>query len=100
MSFSHDYTKLREFKLADPATSNQNISSHPYGDGDDLSNWSTHTTKLTLEYELQDRWMVTGSARYLWGYPGTEDMASYNRDVLGNLNSLPLRDESGSLRAY
>jgi iron complex outermembrane receptor protein len=103
VTFSHNYTQLINFELEDKSTSRQNISAEPYGFGDDLANWSDHTTKLTAEYDFDPKWTASSTLRCLWGYPGAEDGAEYNKEVLGDNPALPISDGSGKafdVRAY
>jgi len=98
LTFSHNYTQQINFELEDDTTSVQNISAEPYGFGDDLANWSDHTTKVTAEYDFLPKWTASTSVRCLWGYPGGEDMAKYNKEVLGDDPRLPISD--GSDKAF
>jgi len=100
LTFSHNFTKQEDFELQDAGTTVQNISASPFGYGNDLANWSNHNTKLTAEYDLATKWIASGSIRYIWGYPGAEDMADYNRDELGNIPLLPIKSPSASNRAF
>lgn len=70
--FSHGYVKLSDFELAE-AGLGQNITSKPYGYGDDLANWSNHVTKLYAKYKLTPQWNIDGSLRVYWGFPGARD---------------------------
>ena len=94
MNFSHNYTKHIDFELQDPTLDKQNVSASAYGYGDDLANWSNHSTKLVIEIDLLQNWIASGSLRVHWGYPGGEDLAEYNRDVLGDNENFPITDGS------
>ena len=99
LTFSHDFTQLIDFELADESISIQNISAEPYGYGNDLANWSTHGTKGSIRYAWTKKWAASGSVRYLWGYPGALDMAQYNKEILNNSNT-PILDDTASKRAF
>ncbi len=80
---SHGYTKLYDFDLEPdrmtyyPDPPSQGISATPYGYEDDLVNWANHITKITAQYKLNDQWMVDGSLRVYWGFPGMKDYDDY-----------------------
>jgi outer membrane receptor protein involved in Fe transport len=76
LSLSHSYTKLIDFTLDDPCQFAY-ISAKPRGYGDDLTNWSNHITKLTLEQKLDDKWTFDSSLRIYWGFPGMKDFDKY-----------------------
>jgi hypothetical protein len=78
---SHSYTQLVNGFLPDPTTI-QGITAEPYGFGRDLSSWSPHITKLYVDRDLNCLWNVSGSLRVYWGFPGDQDLTSFN-------NSLP-----------
>ena len=81
LNFSHGYSKLDKFDLS-PGFSSSFSSAADNGYGNDLANWSNHITKLNARYELvTDRWFVNASLRYYWGFPGTKDLAEYERDL-------------------
>ena len=101
LTFSHDFTQLIDFELADDSTSIQAISAEPYGYGNDLANWSTHGTKCSIRYAWTKKWAGSGSVRYLWGYAGAEDMAQYNKEILNNSEgNLPILGDTASKRAF
>jgi len=75
LSISHSYTKLIDFTL-DPCQTTY-ISAKPYGYGDDLTNWSNHITKLTLEQKLDAQWTFDSSLRIYWGFPGMKSFDEY-----------------------
>ncbi|MGD0077773.1 MAG: TonB-dependent receptor [Sedimentisphaerales bacterium] len=75
LSISHSYTKLIDFTL-DPCQTTY-ITAKPYGYGDDLTNWSNHITKLTLEQKLDDKWTLDSSLRIYWGFPGMRAFDEY-----------------------
>jgi outer membrane receptor protein involved in Fe transport len=99
LTFSHDFTQLIDFELADDSIRIQSISAEPYGYGNDLANWSTHGTKCSIRYAWTKKWAASGSVRYLWGYPGALDMAQYNREILNN-SSVPILGDTASKRAF
>ncbi|MBT4521068.1 MAG: hypothetical protein HOC23_13785 [Halieaceae bacterium] len=72
----------------------QNLSASPYGYGKDLANWSNHSAKISMEYQLNARWSASASARIYWGYPGGQDLADYNMEQLGGRLGAPQYDES------
>ena len=90
--FSHNYTKLDDFSVADGITV-QNISASPYGYGDDLANWSNHISKMIATFFLTEDIELHASARVFWGIPGGEDLAEYNQTEIGSVN-LPATDGS------
>jgi outer membrane receptor for ferrienterochelin and colicin len=77
-NLSHSYTKLIDYKLTDPTTVHNQISSEPYGFGDDLKNWSNHNTKLYGRYKITPNLSADASLNILWGYPGAEAYVDYN----------------------
>jgi outer membrane receptor protein involved in Fe transport len=77
-NISHSYTNLKNFKLADPEITVQNISAMPYGFGDSFANWNENITKIRLNYKFTDRLTWVNSLRVFWGLEGGEDMANYN----------------------
>ncbi|MGA1980698.1 MAG: TonB-dependent receptor [Sedimentisphaerales bacterium] len=101
LGISHGYTKLIDFKLADPTLQNVAISAKPYGYGDDLANWSNHITKLTAQYKLNDKWTFDGSLRIYWGFPGMKDFDEYRKNPTSqaNKNDYPVM-EPGWERGY
>jgi len=90
---SHNFTKLLDFDL-DRKEVLQNVSASPYGYGNDLANWINHATKLTLDYQVTDKFSLHGSARIYWGLPGAKDMAKYNQRMHNNSPALPIYDSS------
>lgn len=91
--FSHNYTKHLDFENT-RGTALQNLTASPYGFGDDLANWSNHSSKLSLEYDFNNQWTGTASTRIYWGYPGGEDLSNYNKAVLGSNINAALTDSS------
>ena len=78
---SHSYTQLKELRLADTTTTNQNISAMPYGFGHDFANWNTNITKVRLNYSFTKKLKWINSLRVFWGLEGGEDMANYNKSL-------------------
>lgn len=76
LALSHAYTKLIDFSLDDLSQFSY-ISAEPRGFGNDLTNWSNHITKLTLEQKLDDKWTFDTSLRIYWGFPGMKDFDEY-----------------------
>lgn len=74
---SHSYTKLYGFFLADPTTVTF-VTAEPYGFGNDLTNWSNHSTKLAFQQKLNDKWTFDASLRIYWKFPGMNDYNKYN----------------------
>lgn len=77
--FSHSYTKLLDFDLDDPDVLTY-TSVKAYGYGDDLTDWSNHLTKITLQQKLNDQWTFDASLRVYWGFPGMESLNDYLYD--------------------
>jgi iron complex outermembrane receptor protein len=96
--FSHNYTKLDEFGLADNFLAN-NVSADPYGYGNDLANWSNNITKLSWNHDLYQHWTISASANIYWGFPGGQDLADYNMAELNSRRNLPQYD-SGETTAW
>jgi iron complex outermembrane receptor protein len=76
LTISHGYTKLISFDLEPGRTTYATAA--PYGFGNDLSNWSSHITKLTAQHKLDDKWTIDASMRIYWGFPGIKDYDEYN----------------------
>ena len=76
LTISHGYTKLISFDLEPGRTTYATAA--PYGYGNDLSNWSSHITKLTAQHKLDDKWTLDASMRIYWGFPGIKDYDEYN----------------------
>jgi iron complex outermembrane receptor protein len=81
LTFSHCYTKLYGFSLADPCQVTY-VTSEPYGYGDDLAAWSNHLTKVVLQHKLDDKWTFDASLRIYWGFPGMKDYDEYSVDKI------------------
>ena len=79
---SHGWTKMHDFDLDNPNATLQGISASPYGYGNNLAHWSNHISKGYLEYEFNKKWQASLSGVYYWGYPGAEDYADYNNDII------------------
>lgn len=79
--FSQAYTKLIDWDPKEPSV--DVISSQPFGYGDDLTNWSNHQTKLSVQQDLTDELTFDGSIRVYWGYPGFKDYVRYIDDYYG-----------------
>jgi len=98
--FSHAYTKLIDFDLVTPTTS-QGITAQPYGYGNDFTNWSNHISKLIIKYEWNEKFNTSTSLRTFWGYPGAKSSSDLANDTLANtgpsdylpLESLAVTDE-------
>jgi len=95
LTLSHGYTKLIKFNLVPGASTY--ATAQPLGRGDDLSNWSNHITKLTLQQKLDDKWTFNASFRIYWGFPGTKD---YNRQYPTLYNGGGQFIEDGWQKAY
>lgn len=93
LQLSHSFTKLIDFDNT-RSISIQGISSAPYGYGNDLINWSNHSTKLSFDYTINPHWTIMGSLRAYWGYPGAIDLADYNAAELGEHQGFALYDDS------
>ncbi len=78
INLSHSYTKLIDYKLADPTRVHNTISSQPYGFGNDLRHWSNHNTKLYGRYTITPKLSADASLNILWGYPGAQAYVNYN----------------------
>jgi hypothetical protein len=83
VGFSHCYTKLLDYILADPAISTQ-ITAAPEGFGNDLANWSNHITKLIAHRQISQSWSTDASLRYYWGFPGSEDIQDRTNSIVGS----------------
>lgn len=100
---SHGYTKLYSFYLEQdrwtwrPTAPSQAVTAEPYGYGHDLTNWSNHISKLTVQHKLDDKWTFDASLRIYWGFPGMKDFDSYFPYAGGNRPSII---EGGWRRAY
>ncbi|MBN1766670.1 MAG: TonB-dependent receptor plug domain-containing protein [Sedimentisphaerales bacterium] len=73
---SHAYTKLREYSLKDEEKVT-NVTSEPYGYGNDLAYWHNHISKLRAVYHINKQWNLDGSLQIYWGVPGGYDYAKY-----------------------
>ncbi|MFL0811014.1 MAG: TonB-dependent receptor [Agarilytica sp.] len=80
ISFSHQYTKLINFKLSDENSSSF-ISSADNGFGNDLDNWSNHISKVDAYYQLNPSVKVHGNLQYLWGFQGTKDYLEFRNST-------------------
>lgn len=80
--FSHGYTKLYDFDLIEGERTL--TTAEPYGFGDDLANWSNHITKIVARRQLEDEWILDGSLRVYWGFPGMEDFDEYDPTAVSN----------------
>ncbi len=74
---SYAFTKLINFDLF---TKNTWITAQPFGYGDDLADWATHSTKLWYTYYLNKKIILTSTLRAFWGFEGSRDY----RDKLVN----------------
>jgi outer membrane receptor for ferrienterochelin and colicins len=79
---SHAWTQMHDFDLENDSVTTPVTSASAYGYGDDLAHWSNHISKLYGEYYINKKWTATSSLIYYWAYPGAEDYADYNNDVL------------------
>ncbi len=82
VTFSHGYTSLIDFKLENPGTQSM-ISAKPYG-GDGLASWNDHVTKITGNYQVDEKLSVNGSLNTYWGMSGGKDFAAYRHSVESN----------------
>ncbi|MDC3332686.1 TonB-dependent receptor plug domain-containing protein [bacterium] len=89
--FSHSYSKLDEFSLANDFVTN-NVSAQPYGYGSDMANWSNHISKLSWSRDFHQQWTASASANIYWGLPGGQELADYNVEQLGSRRNLPQYD--------
>lgn len=92
LSFSHQYTKLIDFELADESTTSF-ITAADNGFGNDLDNWSNHITKIDASYLVSSSFKLHGNLQYLWGFQGTEDYLEFR-------NSTRAEDARYSDRGY
>ena len=100
LNFSQTFTEQLGFDLREGIARN-NISSAPYGYGDDLASFAGEMTKLTLERDLSGQMSVSAAVRGHWGYAGGRAMADFNRDhptTNRSSNGYPLTD--GSNKAF
>jgi hypothetical protein len=65
-------------------TTVNNLSVSPCGYGNDLINWSNHSTKVSFDYHSGGGWTMSASLRIYWGYLDDLDLADYNRNELAN----------------
>ena len=79
LQFSHSYTKLKSFELADPSIE-QVITAAPYDFGNDLALWASHSTKIYARYNINDKWSADSSIRAYWNFQGFKDMADHIAD--------------------
>ncbi|WED20794.1 TonB-dependent receptor plug domain-containing protein [Vibrio sp. JC009] len=82
LNLSHSYTQLLDLKLTDSSQTDQNISSEPYGYGNDFLNWSPHITKLNWRWYIKPELTMNSSLQVFWGFPGASDYARYNLENL------------------
>lgn len=85
LMFSHAYTKLFHFEVA-PGASTRVAGSHlvagsRVGYGNDLNNWSNHSTKLSGEWRVAPDWTLTGDMRVFWKYQGAQDQIDHVHDL-------------------
>ncbi len=88
---AHSYVKHLDFTSETEGQVN-NVTASDLGYGDDLANWNNHQTTLNGFYTFNEVWSLDSSFVVLWGLPGGEDLADYNRETDSQIN-LPLRDE-------
>ncbi len=98
-SLSHNYTKLINFN-GEESEANNNISASLYGYGNDLANWSSHSTKLSLSWNMTQKLSSTSSIRAYWWYPGAQDNADYNMTENAVPDVFGPRYDSGKTRAF
>ncbi len=87
--FSHTYTHLYYFDLKSGVPSSF-VTTKPNGYGDKLNNWSNHLSKLNARYQLNDKWLIQGSAVYYWGFDGIKDNLEYQTDIRNTNGDTPL----------
>jgi outer membrane receptor protein involved in Fe transport len=82
LGWSHCYTKLLDYTLADPSITT-GITAAPNGFGNDLANWSNHVTKFIAHKQISQSWSTDASLRYYWGFPGSEDIQRRTNSIPG-----------------
>lgn len=70
LNFSQAYTKLIDFQLYGTSTT---ITAEPFGYGNDLADWATHSSKLRYTYRPNQKLSFTSTFRAFWGYDGSRD---------------------------
>lgn len=98
LTFNHSYVKQIKWKLAD-SVNQSGISYSDYytklagsemnGIGNDLNNWSNHTSKIILNfYFLERKLLLHLNSRIYWGFQGAQDGVTLIRNAaVGNLDS-------------
>jgi outer membrane receptor protein involved in Fe transport len=94
---SHSYTQLIDFNLIGEQERN-NVSTEPYGYGNDFYNYPTHLTKLFYQYMINKKMSVNTSLQVTWYLQGAEDAADYTRDSLESHPAMVISD--GSTKAF
>ncbi|MGL1888639.1 MAG: TonB-dependent receptor [Reichenbachiella sp.] len=94
---SHSYTQLIDFNLLGEQARN-NVSTQPYGYGDDFYNYPSHITKLFYQYSINKKMAINTSLQVTWYLQGAEDAANHNLDSLGNHPAMAISD--GSTKAF
>ncbi|MFC3913508.1 TonB-dependent receptor plug domain-containing protein [Pseudaeromonas sharmana] len=79
LGFSHAWSKLDDFNLADGASTR--ITASHLGYGNDLNNWSNHISKLYSQWQFAPRWQLNSDLRLFWGYPGAHDIIEQTNDA-------------------
>lgn len=77
VSLSHSFAQLLDMKLL---VARDIISVEERGYGDDFAAWFDHSTKLRIEYDLDDKWRLDSSLSIYWSNPGGQDLARYVYD--------------------
>ncbi|MBT1066098.1 TonB-dependent receptor plug domain-containing protein [Bowmanella sp. Y26] len=76
LNISQAYTKLIDFKLLQPNTLTF-VTAKPYGFGDDLADWGTHTSKIWYTYFLNEQVSFISTLRAIWGFDGSRDFRDF-----------------------
>jgi outer membrane receptor protein involved in Fe transport len=93
LTFSEGVTKLVDSSLPSGApAAGQGFTSQPYGFGNDLANWATSVTKLTLVRDIDTRWTVSSSVTYYSAFNGGEAYANYAATLAIPPSGVPLTD--------
>lgn len=79
LQFMHGLSKLDDFEVAEGASTR--IAATHFGYGNDLNNWSNHSSKVYGHWAWRPDWKLTGNIRVLWGFPGAQDHINQVRDA-------------------
>lgn len=75
-SLAHAYSPTINFQLPH-GVEETFISAEPFGGGKHQRQWATNNTKLYTIYKPTEKLNLYTNIDYIWGLPGTEDLAEY-----------------------